>query len=335
MEQQLELDPLTRLSIRYGTDKWGPHFYTPIYHELFANLREKPVRLLEIGVGGYEFRSVGGASLSMWADYFPLGRIVGIDIAEKSLELDSRVTVLRGSQADELFLLNVVVGHGPFDIVIDDGSHVPQHVVASFRTLFPGLADGGLYVVEDVQTAFWPNFGGTAVTGGETLQLVQSLLQSLNYREIRVAAPDWNVPAIAPTIRSFRAYHNLFVVEKGDNSEPSNLCYPADNPHVVCAIDTMERELTQSPAPLGIARLASLYDAVGRFPEALKTLQHALANWPDNVSLLTAAANLASRAAEKTAQLRYLERAVAIEPQDNALRQMLERAKISSVKTGL
>jgi hypothetical protein len=37
-----EIDPLTRLAIRHGTDKWGPHFYTPVYHELFAPLRDRP-----------------------------------------------------------------------------------------------------------------------------------------------------------------------------------------------------------------------------------------------------------------------------------------------------
>ncbi|MBV8508817.1 MAG: hypothetical protein JO289_01505, partial [Xanthobacteraceae bacterium] len=39
------IDPLTRLAIRHGTDKWGPHFYTPIYHELLAPLRDRPVKL--------------------------------------------------------------------------------------------------------------------------------------------------------------------------------------------------------------------------------------------------------------------------------------------------
>jgi hypothetical protein len=329
MSSRLEIDPLTRLSIRHGTDKWGPHFYTPIYHALFAHLREQPIRLLEIGVGGYEFRSVGGASLAMWAEYFRQGKIVGIDIAEKSLALDPRVTIVRGSQTDGPFLLKVVADHGPFDIIIDDGSHVPQHVVASFRTLFAGLVDGGFYVVEDVQTAFWPNYGGTAVTGGETLQLAQAILQALNYREICAAAPDWEVPAMAPAVRSFRAYHNLFIVEKGDNSEPSNACYHADNPHVARAVAAIERELTQSPTPAGNARLASVYHMVGRSQEARETVQQALANWPDNVSLLTAAADLAGRAGEKAAQLRYLERAVVMEPHDNALRQMLELAQAS------
>src|ERR1700675_2422282 len=129
MEQSLQIDPLTRLSIRHGTDKWGPHFYTPIYHELFAHLRERPIRLLEIGIGGYAVPSVGGASLAMWADYFGKAKIVGIDIEEKSLDLDPRITIMRGSQTDERFLLSVVADHGPLDIIIDDGSHVPQDVV--------------------------------------------------------------------------------------------------------------------------------------------------------------------------------------------------------------
>ena len=77
------IDPLTRLAIKYGTDKWGLHFYTPLYHDLFCKVRDQPIRLLEIGVGGYEFKTVGGASLAMWADYLSNGQITGIDIAEK------------------------------------------------------------------------------------------------------------------------------------------------------------------------------------------------------------------------------------------------------------
>src|SRR5882762_3410482 len=88
-----EVDALTRLAIKHGTDKWGQHFYTPVYHSLFAHLRDKPIRLLEIGVGGYNFPKVGGASLSMWADYFPQGHILGIDIVEKKLSLGPRIQV--------------------------------------------------------------------------------------------------------------------------------------------------------------------------------------------------------------------------------------------------
>jgi cephalosporin hydroxylase len=156
-EKCAEIDPLTQLAIKYGTDKWGPHFYTPVYHELFSKLRPHPIHLLEIGVGGYGVKTLGGSSLAMWAEYFPTGQITGVDNAEKHLDLNPRVTLYRGSQEDPEFLRRVCAEQGPFDIIIDDGSHLPKHVMMSFHALFPALNDGGIYVIEDIQTAFWPS----------------------------------------------------------------------------------------------------------------------------------------------------------------------------------
>lgn len=112
------IDPLTRLVIKHGTDKWGPHFYTPIYHGLFARLRDKPIRLLEIGVGGYGLKTSGGASLAMWAEYFPHGQITGIDIVDKRSQTDPRLKLFQGSQDDPVFLKKVSDERGPFDIII-------------------------------------------------------------------------------------------------------------------------------------------------------------------------------------------------------------------------
>ena len=67
------VDPLTRLAIKHGTDKWGAHFYTPLYHSLFLPLRNRAIRLLEIGVGGSEFQTIGGASLAMGRNISPMG----------------------------------------------------------------------------------------------------------------------------------------------------------------------------------------------------------------------------------------------------------------------
>jgi tetratricopeptide (TPR) repeat protein len=154
-------DPLTRLAIVHGTDKIGYHDYTPNYFRLFRHLQDQPVRLLEIGVGGYQDADRGGESLEVWRDFFPNGRIVGIDIQKKEMDLGPRVSILQGSQVDRDFLEALVRDHGPFDIIIDDGSHRNEHVVQSFDILFPLLVPGGLYVVEDVQTAFFPRFGGS------------------------------------------------------------------------------------------------------------------------------------------------------------------------------
>merc|ERR1712029_878213 len=44
---------------------------------------------------------------------------------------------------------------GNFDIIIDDGSHVPNHQLVSFETLWPSIKPGGMYIVEDIETNWW------------------------------------------------------------------------------------------------------------------------------------------------------------------------------------
>jgi hypothetical protein len=309
------IDPLTRLAIKHGTDKWGPHFYTPVYHDLFSHLRDKPVRLLEIGIGGYAFKSIGGASLAMWADYFPKGQIVGIDIAEKKLDLDPRISIHQGSQDDPAFLKRVCEAHGPFDIIIDDGSHVPTHVVASFYALFPQMADNGIYVIEDVQTCFWPSFGGSILDGGKTMKLAMSMLEYLNFAEIQAVRPELQMPPIARHVRSLRAYHNLLVIEKGDNSEPSNANYKPDQADAVRALRLIEQELEQSPTPEGFANLINIYCIGRNCSKAMAVARDALGKWPDNPTLLLAAFHVAAACKELREKLSYIERLCQIEPQ--------------------
>lgn len=154
-------DDLSRLAAKYGTDKFGFHNYTPNYHGVLDRYRGRALRVLEIGVGGYGDADRGGQSLAMWRDYFPQAKVVGIDIQRKDFDLGPRVTILRGSQIDPDFLEGIVREHGPFDIIIDDGSHQNEHVIASFEYLYPTLAAGGTYLIEDVQTAFIPRRGGS------------------------------------------------------------------------------------------------------------------------------------------------------------------------------
>jgi hypothetical protein len=131
--------------------KW--HHYFDLYDRYFGKYRDRPIRMLEIGV----FR---GGSLRMWKEYFhPDSTIVGIDI-DKSCAAheiaDRRVFVRIGSQADPNFLAEVNGEFGPFDIILDDGSHKTHHQIISFGALFrDALKDGGCYMVEDCHTNYW------------------------------------------------------------------------------------------------------------------------------------------------------------------------------------
>jgi len=133
--------------------KW--HHYIPIYDRYFDRFRGTGVRFLEIGVKG-------GGSLQMWRRYLgDEAQIFGIDIDDKCAALDGKAGQVRiGSQADPEFLNRVVDEMGGLDVVLDDGSHRMAHVRRSIETLFPRLSEGGVYMVEDLHTAYWTKFGG-------------------------------------------------------------------------------------------------------------------------------------------------------------------------------
>jgi hypothetical protein len=134
-----------------GTDK-GVHAYLGVYEELFAPLRGRPVRLLEVGVGL-------GRSLLLWERYLPLAAVYGLDLSppDPGGRPTSRATYLRGdSRAADLAPL-------AFDVVIDDGSHLPGDQKATHENLWPRVNPGGLYVTEDV---YCPAFAASCVAGG-------------------------------------------------------------------------------------------------------------------------------------------------------------------------
>ena len=136
-----------------GVVKW--HHYLPLYERYFSPWRNRPLRFLEIGV----FK---GGSLRMWRKYFgPEAVIFGIDIDPACARFDGEAGQVRiGSQADPEFLARVVDEMGGVDVILDDGSHRMEHVAASLQALFPRLSNGGLYVIEDLHTAYWKSYGG-------------------------------------------------------------------------------------------------------------------------------------------------------------------------------
>ena len=219
---------LAELSVAFGTDKEGVHYYADHYQHHFKSLRRKALNLLEIGIGGYRNPKDGGRSLRMWKAYFPKSNIFGIDIYDKTPLDEERVKTFKGSQADEGFLKTVVAKIGRIDIVIDDGSHYNDHVIKAFKVLFPLLSPKGIYVVEDLQTSYWDkafgtNWGGaTDLTASHTsMNFFKALVDGLNYEEFM---SDGYIPTYFDRhIKSMHFYHNLVFVYKGQNDEGSNM----------------------------------------------------------------------------------------------------------------
>jgi len=211
---------LSELAARFGSDKWGGRWYTPHYQKHFEPYRELPVKVLEIGIGGYDAIDAGGESLRMWKHYFRRGLIYGLDIFEKTGVEESRIQVVQGDQGDEAFLDSLGRELGPFDIIIDDGSHMSHHVLASFNALFPHIKPGGIYVVEDLATAYWPAWGGATDPSAQykSIELIKNLLDGLHHLE-QIRNGDAQPSMTESTVTGVHMYHNLALIEKGLNTE--------------------------------------------------------------------------------------------------------------------
>lgn len=210
---------LNYLATVYKTDKWGKHFYTPHYFLHFSSFKNKRVKLLEIGIGGYEIPTQGGGSLRMWERFFSKGEIHGLDIYDKTILEEGRIKIHVGSQIDKEFLEGLSQKIGGFDIIIDDGSHLNHHIISTFEILFPILKDNGIYVIEDVQTSYWKDFGGDPENPDSKLTAVgyfKNLIHGLNYTEF----PDMEyIPNYFDrSITSIHFYHNLIFIFKGKNN---------------------------------------------------------------------------------------------------------------------
>ncbi len=212
---------LGALSIANGSDKWGGwHWYTPHYEHHFARLRDRPVRLLEIGIGGYTDPNLGGAGLRLWRRWFCRGLVCGLDLHPKPGVEGSRIRTVQGDQTDAALLDSLGRTAGPFDIVVDDGSHVCEHVIHTFHRLFPHVCPGGLYVIEDLQTSYWAEFGGSDVnlTGGwTTVGFLKTLLDGLHHPEYD-QGPDHQPSYTDLHIAGVHFYRNIAFVEKGLNT---------------------------------------------------------------------------------------------------------------------
>ncbi len=210
------------LATIYNSDKWNDHWYARQYQRHFAHLRTKPISLLEIGIGGYDDPEMGGSSLRMWRTYFSRGHIHGIDIYDKRAHDERRIATHRGSQIDERFLDAVVQKSGKLDIIIDDGSHLNAHVLTTFRCLFPHLAPGGLYVVEDTQTSYWRGYGGSSDELNRTdtsMGFLKSLVDSINADQFETK--EHKATEFDREIAAMHFYESIVFIEKrGKNRNP-------------------------------------------------------------------------------------------------------------------
>lgn len=136
-----------KAGIEYKTDKLTHHGYDRFYDYFLVPYKNKNITLFEIGIDA-------GRSLKMWLKMFPKAKIYGMDIGHEYEHPKGKV--YKGDQNSKNNLNKIIKEINNANIIIDDGSHKPEHQLFTFNYLFNNLlSDGGIYIIEDIETNYW------------------------------------------------------------------------------------------------------------------------------------------------------------------------------------
>lgn len=155
--------PLCEIMIRNKSDKGsdGRHNYTKVYYSIFNNIREKPLRIFELGLGTNNIdvpSNMGvngrpGASLYGWNEFFVNSDIFGADIDTRILFNTNKIKTFFCDQTNPSVINNMwnepdLIDN--FDIIIEDGLHKFNANVCFFENSIHKLNKGGYFIIEDI-----------------------------------------------------------------------------------------------------------------------------------------------------------------------------------------
>lgn len=199
---------LDEIGLKHGTDKasrW--HDYLKVYEQIMPV--HEPVSLLEIGW-------FDGASVKTWRDYLHVeSTIVGVDIGDKEMIPGVH---FRQVDATSVKVVKEVSEFGPFDFIIDDGSHLSPDVIATFLLLWSQVKPGGYYIVEDLHVSYhrdWlgnPDPDARGTRGETSMQFLRRLADDVHFGHAGAGPNRRRVSDVG----SIAFYPGLAVIRKKD-----------------------------------------------------------------------------------------------------------------------
>lgn len=141
---------LTEIANQLGCDKGTLCAERHGYTELYDTAIDPRSRLLEVGIDA-------GLSVAMWKQWSADIHLIAIDnrpaciTTEVAAACDARLC----DQSNAAELSELARSVGVLDVIIDDGSHDPDHQILTLETLWVCLRNGGLYFIEDLHTSAW------------------------------------------------------------------------------------------------------------------------------------------------------------------------------------
>jgi cephalosporin hydroxylase len=192
--------------------KWMHYF--DIYHRHFQPYRNKPVTIVEFGVSH-------GGSLQMWKSYFgPEARIVGVDINPQCANLgEPQIEIVIGDQEDRQFLKSLANKVGDIDVLIEDGGHTMSQQIATFEELWPNIVKGGVFLMEDLHTSYWPKYDGGLRREGTFIEYAKKLVDQQHAWHSRDKS-EFDVDEYTRSIAGMHVYDSIIVFDKATVTRP-------------------------------------------------------------------------------------------------------------------
>lgn len=208
----------------YVSDKWASYF--SIYDTYFFQFKSKRINLLEIGVQN-------GGSLEVWNNYFKFAKnIIGCDRDLKCKELKfnfKRIKLIVGDVNKQDIRKKILsIAKNGFEIIVDDGSHKSDDVISTFLFFYPHLKPGGVYLIEDLHTSYWKNFGGGLLENRTSIQFLKLIIDIINFESWgmvfnRIKSLKFGYPRMQKNIpvknfndiESIHFYNSICVIKKG------------------------------------------------------------------------------------------------------------------------
>jgi cephalosporin hydroxylase len=126
-----------------------------MYEQFLAPLIDKPAIVAEVGIQY-------GGSMLLWQDYLPRAKFIYLDNVDAvhakvydNLDLKRSKILFEDAYTQEAVAKVKKLAPEGIDFIIDDGPHTLESQCQFLSLYLPLLAQGGMAVIEDVQSTDW------------------------------------------------------------------------------------------------------------------------------------------------------------------------------------
>ena len=194
--------------------KWNHYFSIYDYH--FSRFKNTGVNILEFGVSH-------GGSLQMWKDYFgPKAKIYGVDLNSHCKKLEEENIEIHIADQNNLESLKELSLKLPkVDILIDDGGHMMDHQLNTFKVFFNQVNENGIYLCEDTHTSYWKKFGGGYKDNQSFIEYTKNIIDYLH--AFHSESEELKPSEFTRNLNSIHFYDSVVVLEKKIRDKPKTV----------------------------------------------------------------------------------------------------------------